>query len=159
MRPIVAFAVATLLLAACSRGHATSAVTTTTSRVTAPSANQGDPAQTTINPTVTVTPNKELREGQRVKVQVTGFGVDGKVWLSECGAISNLSDVGCGPRLALQPSLTTDKHRAGSATFVVHDRAPVTANNSTDVKACVSKCVVMAVGGGGFAYTPISFHS
>jgi len=118
---------------------------------------QINPAQTTVDPSVSVTPNKELGDGQRITVKVTGFGVDSKVWLSECASISALSDVGCGPGLAAQPFLMTDAHRAGSAMFVVHDRAPVMENNSTDVRPCVSACLVFATGGGGFAYTPISF--
>jgi len=110
-----------------------------------------------MNPTVIVTPNAGLVEGQRVTIRVTGFGIGGKVWLSECASISRLSDVGCGPRLAAQPVLMTDKHRVGSATFVVHDRAPIMANNTTNLRACVSACLVFATGGSGFAYTPISF--
>ncbi|MGO9874321.1 MAG: neocarzinostatin apoprotein domain-containing protein [Acidimicrobiia bacterium] len=165
VRPIVAFALAGLVLAACSSGKGTAAPTTTgappttRSRALSSPVDPIDPAETTVDPTVTATPKTELANGQRITVRVTGFGVDSKVWLSECASVSDLSDVGCGPRLAAQPFLMTDKHRAGSAMFVVHDRAPVMENNSTDVRPCVSACLVFAAGGGGFAYTPISFKA
>jgi hypothetical protein len=165
VRLLVACALVGLVLAACGSGNGTvappttGAPTTTRAGTTSPLGDQINPAQTTVDPSVAVTPNNELVDGQRIMVTVAGFGVDSKVWLSECASISDLSDAGCGPRLAAQPSLMTDTRRAGSAVFVVHDRAAVMENNVTDVRPCRSACLVFAAGGGGFAYTPISFKA
>jgi hypothetical protein len=97
-------------------------------------------------------------DGQRITVRVTGFGVGGKVWLSECAATEDISN-GCGPQLPQQTVLVTDNHRAGTAVFVVHDRAAGRAN-STDLEPCDSECVVVATLGGalGHAAAPITFR-
>jgi len=139
---------------------------TTPSSVDGPSAathaGANVPAVTTVNPKVTATPDKELVDGERITVDVTGFGVGAKVWLSECATARDVTDRGCGPQLPAQTLLVTGDDRAGSASFVVHDPAPVRGYDSTDLRPCSPTCVVVAtlgfVSGYSPAYTPITFQ-
>jgi hypothetical protein len=156
------FVAGSLLVAGCTGGShaATTATTRSPSTATSPPATSSliSPADTTVHPAVTATPSRGLVDGQRITVRVTGFGVGGKVWLSECGAAEDISN-GCGPQLPQQTLLVTDNHRAGTAVFVVHDRAATKAN-STDLQPCDSECGVVATLGGdlGHAFTPITFR-
>ena len=47
------------------------------------------PALTVDHPTLTVSPASHLTDGQTVEVRVTGFGVGGKVWISECASAAD----------------------------------------------------------------------
>lgn len=116
------------------------------------------PALTVDHPQVTVTPATNLHDGETVTVQLTGFGVGGKVFLSECATAAAASDLGCGAELAAQPFVVTDDTRAGSTSLVVKSRAASGALASP-VVACADQCVIVAtVGGGyGFAFAPIVF--
>ena len=79
-------ALLTLALAACSNGHGAGVGSSST---TAPRMlpNVTTPADATVHPRVSVTPAEGLMDGQVVTVKATGFGVGGKVWLSECASL------------------------------------------------------------------------
>ena len=117
------------------------------------------PALTVDDPAVTITPSSELHDGQAVRVQVTGFGVGGKVWLSECASAAVVTELGCGAELAAQTLLVTDDSRAGGASFVVRSRASNGVLPGPDV-ACADQCVIVATQGPGFghAIAPIAFR-
>jgi len=80
------------------------------------------PALQTHNPTVTVSPSTNLTNGEQVSVRVTGFGIGGKVWLSEC-ATADVNDLGCGNQLPAQTLLVTDNTGSGSMAFAVRSSA------------------------------------
>ena len=117
------------------------------------------PALTTDRPAVTITPSTELRDGQVVMVRVTGFGIGGKAWLSECASAAAATDLGCGAELAAQPFLVTDENGAGSATFVVRGSAQGKPLAAGPAVPCADRCVVVVTIGGGFDFVvaPISF--
>ncbi len=117
------------------------------------------PALTVDHPSVVVTPSQGLTDGQTVSVRVTGFGVGGKVWLSECASVADASDLGCGAQLATQTLLATDDARAGQATFTVQVHAPSRPVVATPAVPCSGQCVIMATVGSDYAYrvAPISF--
>ena len=81
------------------------------------------PALTVDHPTVTVSPAVGLKDGQLVEVSVTGFGVGGKVRLSECASAEAATDFGCGAELAAQAFLVTDDNRAGAGSLTVRATA------------------------------------
>ena len=110
------------------------------------------PALTVDHPTVTISPSTHLKDGQTVVVRVTGFGVGGKVWLSECSSAAAATDLGCGGELAAQPFLVTDDNRAGSGSLVVRARALGTARSTGPFSPCTNQCVVVATLGGGFPF-------
>jgi hypothetical protein len=117
------------------------------------------PALTVDNPTVAITPSTHLHDGQTVEVHITGFGVGGKVFLSECASAAEATDLGCGAELAAQPFLVTDDGRAGSASFTVRagaDGSPLSVGLLT---RCKDQCVLVATIGGGYPFiaTPIAF--
>lgn len=126
--------------------------------VSAPASPSPVPALSVLDPRVLVTPATNLHDGETVTVQLTGFGVGGKVFLSECATAAAASDLGCGAELAAQPFVVTDDTRAGSTSLVVKSRAASGALASP-VVACADHCVIVAtVGGGyGFAFAPIVF--
>ena len=161
-------AVLPVVLTGCSSNPASSAPTTTTP-VTTTTLN---PAETTTtsksglvpalyapDPRVTVTPSRNLRNGQKVTVSVTGFDSGGKFFISECASVSDASSGGCGPELAAQPfGVINNTEGVGSYPFTVS----ITAAEKPEGKApvqCTDQCVVVAtVGiGYGFAYAPIEF--
>jgi hypothetical protein len=117
------------------------------------------PALTVDHPTVTITPPNHLKDGQTVEVRVTGFGVGGKVWLSECASASVATDLGCGAQLAAQPFLVTDDTRAGSASLVVRAEASGKPVSAKSISPCADRCVVVATLGDGYDYAvaPIAF--
>ncbi len=117
------------------------------------------PTLTANQPRVAVTPSSGLRDGQAVHVRVSGFGVGGKVWISECASARDASDLGCGAQLAAQPFLVTDKSRAGQMIFMVSPQAPTRPLNATPTVTCTDACVIVATLGDGFPYAiaPISF--
>jgi len=114
------------------------------------------PALTVVNPTVAVSPSTNLKDGQVVEVRVTGFGVGGKVLLSECASAAAATDLGCGSELASQPFLVADDSRSGSTSFVVHASAPGRALSASPTSRCTSQCVVVATVGAGYAYAVAS---
>lgn len=117
------------------------------------------PAVTAVDPVVTVAPSTGLRAGQTVEVRVTGFGVGGKVFLSECATAASASDLGCGAQLAAQPFLVTDDGRSGSGTFTVAARATTGPGYGDALVPCADRCVLVATLGVGFpfAVAPIAF--
>ena len=118
------------------------------------------PALTVSDPQVSVTPSGQLVEGRLVVVRVTGFGVGGKVWVSECATASSANDLGCGAQLAAQTLIATNGNRAGYAAFTIHAQAQAGPFNTGPIEACSDQCVIVATLGGGFAfaYAGISFQ-
>ena len=119
------------------------------------------PALQTHDPSVIVTPPDHLTNGQQVNVRVTGFGIGGKVWLSECADSARANDQGCGHGLPAQTLLVTDNTGSGTMTFPVTSSASPEANDDamTDLQPCTNKCVLVATlgGGYGFTFTPLQF--
>jgi hypothetical protein len=125
-----------------------------------PSENVPVPALTVSDPQVSVTPSGQLDDGQSVVVRVTGFGVGGKVWVSECATASSANDLGCGAQLAAQTLIATNGNRAGYAAFTIHAQAQAGPFNTGPIEVCSDMCVIVATLGGGFAfaYAGISFQ-
>lgn len=125
------------------------------------------PAVTVDHPLVSVTPAQGLTDSETVEVRVTGFGVGGKVFLSECASAAAVNPIGCGAQLAAQTFLVTDDSRAGSGSFVIHVRAATKGLDGSSLVTCTSQCVIVATIGAiaedngqtyyGFASAPISF--
>lgn len=124
-----------------------------------PTAGTAPPALTAVDPSVGVAPSTGLRPGQVVEVRVTGFGVGGKVFLSECASAAAATDLGCGAQLAAQPFLATDEGRSGSATFTVSASAAADPLGQAARLPCEARCVLVASLGDGypFAVAPIAF--
>jgi len=101
------------------------------------------------HPAVSVAPASGLRDGQAVQVSVSGFGIGGKVFLSECATASDASLLGCGAQLAAQPFVVTGEDRSGSTTFTVRASAAAVPLDPTHPVPCTTGCVLVAVGGGG----------
>ena len=139
---------------------------TTSAPVVAPPSSQQNPeglvpALRTHDPMVFVTPSNNLSNGQQVEVRMTGFGIGGKVWLSECADAAEANDEGCGHGLPAQTLLVADNTGSGSATFTVLSSASRKANDYSvnDLQPCTDNCVVVATlgGGYGFAYAALKF--
>ena len=156
-----------LLLVSCSSNSASSSPTTTGSvttttlspaETTTTSKSGLVPAMYAPDPKVTVTPSRDLKNGQKVTVSVTGFDSGGKFFISECASESDANCAGCGPGLPVQPFGVTDDNGSGSYTFTVSTEAGVKPYNKARAQ-CTNQCVILAtVGiGYGFAYAPIEF--
>ncbi len=118
------------------------------------------PAGNVVDPKIKVAPATGLRNGQSVRVSVSGFGEYEKVFLSECDHAEDANVFGCGPQVPLQPFIVTGKDRAGSMTFVVHTSAASKPYNTTAVSLCRNLCVVVAhEGNGAWVVARISFGS
>jgi hypothetical protein len=119
------------------------------------------PALQTHNPRVVVTPATGLHDGQTVDVRFSGFGVGGKVFLSECGSASAANSLGCGDQLAAQPFGLSDDQGNGQFTFTVKKVASTKPYDLTALTTCQDNCVIVAtVGDGfGFASASLSFSS
>ncbi len=158
-----------MVLAGCSSSSASSSPTTSTSVTTTTLG----PAETTTtsksglvpalyapSPKVTVTPSRDLKNGQKVVVSVTGFDSGGTFSISECASASDANSTGCGGQLAAQPFGLTDNNGSGSYTFTVSATAAIKPYNKARVQ-CTNQCVIVAtVGiGYGFAYAPIEFSN
>ena len=89
------------------------------------------PSLQTHDPMVIVTPSNNLSNGQQVEVRVTGFGLGGKVWLSECATATEANDQGCGHGLPAQTLQVTNNTGSGSMAFRVQSSAPPKANDYT----------------------------
>lgn len=126
-----------------------------------PTAGTPPPALTVDHPALVVSPSSHLRDGQAVEVRVTGFGVGGKVFLSECASAAAASDLGCGAQLAAQTLLVTDDSRAGHASFIVSSSASADPLGSGGLQRCGNPCVLVATLGGGYPFVvaPISFDA
>jgi hypothetical protein len=112
-------------------------------------------------PAVTVSPSTRLRPGEHVVVRVSGFGVRGKVFLSECASAADVSAAGCGPALSAQRHLMTAADRAASGAFAVSVLAPASPFSFAGIRRCHRGCVIVATAGlartGDYAYVTISF--
>jgi hypothetical protein len=117
------------------------------------------PALQTNNPKVAVTPSSNLVDSQHVQVAVSGFGQEGKFFLSECASSADANDAGCGKGLPMQPFGVTDNSGDGSITFQAHASAAVLHDDLTHIQPCTDQCVLVATVGIGFgyAYTSLSF--
>jgi len=101
------------------------------------------------SPTVEVHPSIDLRNGEKVKVTVSGFGLDSKFFLSECASASDVNSGGCGQQLALQPFGLTDMIGTGSYEFYVTKTAAAKTNQSLPSYSCSDTCVLVVTGGFG----------
>jgi Neocarzinostatin family len=115
------------------------------------------PALTVDHPTLAVSPAVGLKDGQVVQVSVAGFGVGGKVFLSECASAEAASYLGCGAELAAQTFLVTDENRAGAASLTVRASAAGKAPSTGPLTPCADRCVIMATLGSVFVVAPIAF--
>jgi hypothetical protein len=123
---------------------------------------RGSSTSTTVarHPMVTVMPDSGLRDGQTVRVTVSGFP-PGKAFLSECASLSGANPIGCGAQLAAQPFVVIE-NGGGTVSFTVTVRAAM-AQLSSATATCTTGCVVVATAGesssgaGGVATAPISF--
>lgn len=178
VRKLLGFIVSAILpmtLAGCSSGSASSSPTTTTvspaETTTSVTTTTISPAETTTtsksgltpaayapDPKVLVTPSRNLKNGEKVTVSVTGFGSGGKFFISECASASDANSAGCGRQLAAQTFGLTNSDRNGSFPFTVSTEAGVKPYNKARAR-CTNKCVIVATVGInlGFAYTPIEF--
>ncbi len=110
------------------------------------------PAVTAPHPSVSVSPASGLFDGQTVAVHLSGFGVGGKIWLSECASAQDASSLGCGRPLPEQPFLVTGDARSGDGSFTVSLHAPTEPNLPNTAVRCTDQCVIVATLGDGFAY-------
>jgi hypothetical protein len=132
--------------------------TTSASTSVATSATEPVSALQTHNPTVVVSPGTGLFDDQEVLVTVTGFGIGGKVWLSQCAVGSNANGEGCGQGLPEQTLLVTDDNGGGSVAFQVQSSAAAQPNNLTTLDACVNNCVLVATVGSGYGFADASLR-
>lgn len=100
---------------------------------------------------ISVTPSSALHDGERVRVQLRGFGDGGKVWLSECAFADFASPLGCGPELPDQIAVSPSPSGTASTTFVVHSHASATPGDRQRSLDCSTNCVLVATLGSGYA--------
>jgi hypothetical protein len=105
-----------------------------------------------------VSPAAGLFDDQEVLVTVNGFGIGGKVWLSQCASGSNANDQGCGSGLPEQMLLVTDDNGAGWVDFPVQTSAANQPNNLTNLDPCVDTCVLVATEGDGYRFAIASLN-
>jgi hypothetical protein len=86
---------------------------------------------------------------------VTGFGIGGKVWVSQCATASDINDEGCGQGPPEQTLLVTDDNGRGSVAFQVRSSAAAQPNSLTHTDPCANKCVLVATLGGGYGYASV----
>ena len=112
-----------------------------------------------VTPTVKVSPWKKLVDGEKVKVDIAGFGKEGRYRISECLADTDVTEAGCGRGLTAQPVIVTGPSGRGSATFAVSSSAAPSANTRTAERRCARRCVLVVSGGlgHGLAYAPLTF--
>jgi hypothetical protein len=112
------------------------------------------------HPAVRITAASHLHDGETVLAEVTGFGVGGKVFLSECSSAALATDLGCGAELARQTLLVTDDSRAGHASFEASIDAP-SGPLPRGRTRCSGQCVIVATVGGGlpFVSAPSAFDA
>lgn len=118
--------------------------------------------QTTNLPRIRLTPSTNLRDGQKVLVQVFGSSSEERFRISECASAASVNVAGCGRQLAAQPFIDTDVNGAGAAMFSVYAKTATKPNSTTGFQACTDKCVIMATGTTrdgktAFVYAPLTF--
>lgn len=155
----VAAATATIMTACGSASSQPSGGTTPTMSVPPVSESSAVPALQTHNPKVVVSPSANLVDGEKVQVTVTGFGAEGKLFLSECASAGDANSAGCGEQLAAQPFIITDDLGRGTEIFSVSAVAGTKPYNTTSTQTCTDQCVLLVTAGigYGYAYAPLSF--
>ncbi|MHB8465473.1 MAG: DUF4232 domain-containing protein [Acidimicrobiales bacterium] len=147
--------VALVVAAGCSGGgpHSSATVPTTAA---AGSTSTLAPGQ---HPQVVADPSTGLRDGQLIRVTVTGFGGGRKVFLSECASAQAANPGGCGPQLAQQPFLITDDSGSVAGSFTVTASASAKPYDTSALLPCADACVLVATTniGGGFATAQLGF--
>ena len=115
------------------------------------------PALQTHTPKVIVTPSTDLTNGETVEVSVTGFGVGGKFWISECASAADASTAGCGT--AFSTFGMTRATGSGSQELTVSSTARSGPTTTSSTTPCSGQCVVVATAGIGYGYAsaPITF--
>jgi hypothetical protein len=115
------------------------------------------PALQTHTPKVIVTPSTDLTNGETVEVSVTGFGVEGKFWITECASATDANTKGCGTAFGLFG--LTKATGSGSYEYTVRSTARSAPYKTSSTAPCTDQCVIVAtVGiGYGYAYAPITF--
>jgi hypothetical protein len=108
---------------------------------------------------VTVSPSSHLRDGERVRVTVSSFGLGAKFFVSECADAEDVSPAGCGGQLALQNFGLTNMIGDGSYVVTVKNVAATGRSPKGPFLACVSSCVLVASGGigGANSYATLRF--
>jgi hypothetical protein len=107
--------------------------------------------------TMHVTPSGNLHSGEKVRVSVTGFGLDTKFWLAECVSSAEVSKDGCGEQLAAQPFGETNMDGAGSYTFTVRDTALSAPYRAGVLRRCTDQCVLVTDDGLNLFETRLTF--
>lgn len=110
---------------------------------------------------VTVTPSRDLQDGQDVTVAVRGLPDGIKFFISECLTPTEANDAGCGPQVAQQPFGLTGNTGSGSTSFTVQSSAAATTNSQV-LEPCTGECVVVVtpdVSGAIFMLASITFAS
>jgi hypothetical protein len=108
---------------------------------------------------VTVTPASNLRNGEKVRVTVSGYGLGAKFFVSECADAKDVSPGGCGGQLALQNFGLTNMMGSGSYVVTVKNVAATGLSPKGPFRTCLNNCVLTATGGEGGAnsYVPLRF--
>ncbi len=119
------------------------------------------PARAVTDPKISVSPDTGLSDGQNVTVAASGFGMNQKLFLSECDHAEDATAQGCAARRAVMPFLFTRSNRSGSATFTVHQSAAGTDHGTGQLQTCTHLCVIVATQGdsGAWVVAPIAFGS
>lgn len=158
LKLIVPISLLSALLAAC--GSSNTALPGASTPPTGDSSTTFVPALTTHNPKVVITPSTNLVNGQSVEVTVSGFGVGGKFFLSECANAKDANSAGCGLQLAAQPIGVTNSSGQGNVVFSVSSVASGRPYNQSQLSLCTTKCVLVATVGInlGYAYAPLTFR-
>lgn len=100
---------------------------------------------------VAVTPSSILRNGEKVRVSVSGFGLGAKFFVSECANAQEVNPAGCGGQLALQSFGLTNMIGDGSSVVTVRNRAATGLSPKGPFLACLRNCVLVATSGEGGA--------
>ncbi len=108
-------------------------------------------------PVVRVLPSRDLHNGEKVLVRVSGFAIGMKFWMSECATGSDVHKDGCGSQLAAQPFGLTDLSGAGSYSFIVRTSAATSPYNAKLRRSCTAQCVLMVTDAANLAYIPLTF--
>jgi hypothetical protein len=102
-------------------------------------------------PRVSVSPSSNLRDGEKVRVTVSSFGLGAKFFVSECADATDVSPAGCGGQLALQNFGLTNMIGDGSYVVTVKNVAATGLSPNGPIHTCVNSCVLVATGGEGGA--------
>ncbi len=115
------------------------------------------PALRTHTPKVIVTPSTNLTTGEMVEVSVTGFGMEGKFWITECASATDATTSGCGTAFGLFGM--TKATGSGSYELPVRSTARSGPYTTSSTASCTDQCVIVATAGHGFgyAYAPVTF--